>query len=100
MKNCITYCCIKHILSLAGIKHTLIIGTDYIGRCDLIGGVIVSLVALSAIDSRFEAWSGQTKYYKFGTCLLGVTLLPADCCFGELALKQVCWSITKQTSSH
>ena len=33
-----------------------------------IGGVMVSMLALSAIDRGFEPWSGQTKDYKIGIC--------------------------------
>ena len=33
-----------------------------------IGGVMVSLLASSAVDRGFNAWSGQTKDYKIGIC--------------------------------
>ena len=33
-----------------------------------IGGVMVSVLALSAVDRGFEPWSGQTKDYKIGIC--------------------------------
>jgi hypothetical protein len=33
-----------------------------------IGGVMVSGVALSKVDSGFEPWSGQTKDYNNGMC--------------------------------
>ena len=33
-----------------------------------IGGVMVSLLALSAVDHGFESGSGQTKDYKIGIC--------------------------------
>jgi hypothetical protein len=32
--------------------------------CDHIGGIMVSVLALSAVDCGFELWSGQTKDYK------------------------------------
>ena len=38
--------------------------------CELnrIGGVIVSVLTLSAVDRGFEPRSGQTKDYKIGIC--------------------------------
>jgi hypothetical protein len=75
---------------------------------DRIRGVMVCVLAL--VDRRFEPLSDQTKYYKIGICCFsakyaalrrkskdgwlgmrimcpnGVTFLPADCCFSELAL--------------
>jgi hypothetical protein len=33
-----------------------------------IGGVMVSLLALSVVDHGFESGSGQTKDYKIGIC--------------------------------
>jgi hypothetical protein len=33
-----------------------------------IGGVMVSMVASSAVGRGFEPWSGQTKDYKIGIC--------------------------------
>jgi hypothetical protein len=33
-----------------------------------IGGVMVSVLTLSAVDRGFEPWSGQTKDYKIGIC--------------------------------
>ena len=33
-----------------------------------IGGVMVSVLASSAIDHGFKPWSGQTKDYKIGIC--------------------------------
>jgi hypothetical protein len=69
------------------------------------GGVVVSVLALSAVDRGFEPRSGQTKDFKIGICCFfakyaalrrkskhrimcpsGATCLPADCCFSELAL--------------
>ena len=35
---------------------------------DRIGGVMVSVLALSAVDRGFEPRSGQTKYYWIGIC--------------------------------
>jgi hypothetical protein len=75
-----------------------------------IGGVMVSMLTLSAVYCGFEPWLGQTKDYKIGICSLsfkykalrrkskdwlarnqnnvssGVTCLSTDCCFSELAL--------------
>ena len=75
-----------------------------------IGDVMVCVLASSAVDCGFEPQSGQTKDYKIGICCFsakyaalrrkskdgwlgmrimcpnGVTFLPADCCFSELAL--------------
>jgi hypothetical protein len=66
-----------------------------------ISGIMVSMLASSAIDRGFEPRSGQTKDYKIGICCfsaktvwLGIkimcpsetTCLPAACCFSELAL--------------
>jgi hypothetical protein len=75
---------------------------------DRIGGVMVSLLAISAVDRGFESRLGQTKDYKIGICCFsakhttlrtktgwfgirimcpsGVTCLTVDCCFSELAL--------------
>ena len=33
-----------------------------------IGGVMISMLALSAVDRGFESRSGQTKDYKIGIC--------------------------------
>ena len=33
-----------------------------------IGGVMVSMLASSAVDRGFEPWSGQTKDYEIGLC--------------------------------
>ena len=35
---------------------------------DRIGGVMVSVLALSAVERGFEPRSGQTKYYRIGIC--------------------------------
>ena len=59
-----------------------------------IAGVMVSVLASSAVDCGFKPRSGQTKDYKIGICCLGIrimcpsgaTCLSADCCFSELAL--------------
>ena len=73
-----------------------------------IGCVMVSMLASSAVDRGFEPRLGKTKDYKIGICCFsakhageraktvwfgirimcpsGVTCLPADCCFSELAL--------------
>ena len=36
--------------------------------CNCIGDVMVSVLTSSAIDRRFEPWSGKTKDYKIGIC--------------------------------
>ena len=36
--------------------------------CDIIGGVMVSVLATSAVDREFKPRSGQTKDYKIGIC--------------------------------
>ena len=33
-----------------------------------IGGVMVSMLALSVVDHGFKPWSGQTKDYQIGIC--------------------------------
>ena len=78
---------------------------------NLISGVMVSMLASSAVDCGFESRSGQTKDYKISVvCWFiarhaalskkskdiltpnqdnvssGATCLSADCCFSELAL--------------
>ena len=90
-----------------------------------IGGIIVSILASSAVDHGLEPRSGQTKDYQIGICCFsakhaalrrkrkdwsarnqmcqsGATCLTADCCFSELALSKsnwACWSRTKGTWS-
>ena len=70
-----------------------------------IGGVMVSMLASSAVDRGFEHRSGQTKDYKIGICCFsakhaavmrknkdwfrimcqsGATCLPVDYCFSKL----------------
>jgi len=75
-------------------------------------GVMISVLASSAVDHGFESRSGQTKNYKIGICCFsakhaalkrraktgwlgirimcqsGVTLVPAGCCISGLALKK------------
>jgi hypothetical protein len=54
------------------IYHSLQI-TEFLYRLRLpnhIGGVVVSVLASSAVDRGFEPWSGQTKDYKIGSCCL------------------------------
>jgi hypothetical protein len=75
-----------------------------------ISGIMVSVLASNVVDHGFEPRLGQTKNYKIGICCFsgkhaalrrkskdwlaririmcpnGVTFLPADCCFSELAL--------------
>ena len=69
-----------------------------------IGGVMVIVLASSAVGRGFEPQFGQTKDYKICICCFsakhaaktgwfgirimcprGVTCLPADCCFSQLA---------------
>ena len=71
---------------------------------------MISVLASSSVDRRFESRLGQTIDYKIGICCFSathaefrskpkdgsagirimypneVTCLPADCCFSELAL--------------
>ena len=35
-----------------------------------IGGIMVSMLASSAVDVGFEPWSGQTKDHKIGICCI------------------------------
>ena len=37
-----------------------------------IGGIMVSVLASSAVDRGFESLFGQTKYYAIGICLFSV----------------------------
>jgi hypothetical protein len=89
-------------------------------------GVMVSVLATSAVDRGFEPQSGKTKDYKIGICCFSAKnaalrskskdwlarnqnnvsewseCLSADCCFSELALCKsysACLSRTKRTSS-
>jgi hypothetical protein len=49
------------------ISPTFIFGyLQYLLNC--IGGVMVSMLASSAVDLGFEPWSGQTKDYKIDIC--------------------------------
>jgi hypothetical protein len=92
-----------------------------------IGGVMVSVLASTAVDLVFETRSGQTKDCKIGVCCFsakqatlrrkraktgrlesrimcpsGAICLSVDSCFNELALlkpNSACWSRTKRTSS-
>ena len=41
-----------------------------------IGGVMVSVLALSAVDCGFEPRSGQTKDYKIGICCFSAKHAP------------------------
>ena len=76
-----------------------------------IGGVMVSVLSLCAVDCGFEPRVGQTKDCKISICcffakhaalrrkskelgirimcLNGATCLSTDCCFSELALKKI-----------
>jgi hypothetical protein len=74
---------------------------------DYVGGVMASIIASSDLNSGFEPWLSQTKYYKIGIiclfakhaalrskskdmllwnlrimCAKGVICLLTDCCFG------------------
>jgi hypothetical protein len=70
-----------------------------------INGVMVTVLASSAVDRGFEPRSGQTKDYENGICCFSATYdvfvfirkrsrnqdnepeyLPVECCFSELAL--------------
>ena len=76
-----------------------------------IGGVMVRVLASSAVDRGFEPRSGQTKDYKIGICCFSAKHtalkrksrdwlawnqdnvsewddMSADCCFSELTLKK------------
>jgi len=48
------------------------LSSNYACSCEIvfnhIGGAIVSVLALSAVDREFESRSGQTKGYKIGIC--------------------------------
>ena len=35
---------------------------------DHVGGVMISVLTLNAVDRRFNLWSGQTKDYEIGIC--------------------------------
>ena len=70
-----------------------------------VGGVMVSVLASSAVDRGFEPWTGQTKNDKTGNCCFSTkhaalrrkkkhwltrnqdNVSSADCCFSELALQ-------------
>jgi uncharacterized Fe-S center protein len=39
---------------------------DFVLDLNCIGGVMVSVLAASAVDCGFEPWSAQTIYYKIG----------------------------------
>ena len=41
---------------------------DYASSFNHIGGVMVSMIASSAVDHGFEPRSGKTKTYKIGIC--------------------------------
>ena len=82
----------------------------FCGYMNRISGVIVSVLACSPVDRGFEPRSGQTKDFAIGICSFplstqhlgeraksgrlgfrimcpsGMTCLPADFCFSELAL--------------
>ena len=53
-------------------KHTVYIYITLIYNFILskkhICGLMVSVLASSAVDCGFESWSGQTKDYKIGMC--------------------------------
>ena len=79
------------------------------GKTTLIGGIMASVIAASAVNRVFESRSGQTKHYKIGICCffakrvalrrkskdwftrnqdnvsVWVTRLPADYYFSDLA---------------
>jgi hypothetical protein len=49
-------------------QHTVTITLGHILLLKFIGGVIVSVLTSSVVDSGFKPWSGQTKDYKIGIC--------------------------------
>ena len=55
-------------------NNLVMICTDWIGSCksnyyaNHIGGVMVNMLASSAVDSGFEWLSGQTNDYEIGFC--------------------------------
>ena len=77
-------------------------------KSNLINGIMVNVLALSAVDRGFEPRSGKARGYNIGMCcfsakhaslrvktgwfgislmcLSGATCLSADCCFSEIAL--------------
>ena len=57
----------------------------YVSRINHVGGVMVSMLAPSAVDRGFESWSDQTYDYKISICCES-TCLSADCYFSELPL--------------
>ena len=74
------------------------------------GGVMVSVLASSAVDRVFEPWTGQTKDYDIDICYLSAKHavlsrtskdwltrnqdnVSADCCFSELALNKIQLSV-------
>ena len=90
---------------------TCIINASVCYISNRIGGVMVSVLASSAINLGFESRSGQTKHYKIDMCCFfakhaalrrkskdlvgsksglmcsnGATCLFADCCFSKLAI--------------
>ena len=52
---------------------------NYMYLCNLVGGVIVSVFASSAVDRRFEPRFGQTKDYTICICC---------CCAKHTALRR------------
>jgi hypothetical protein len=42
--------------------------TGYHMEHDCTGGVMVSMIAFSVVDCRFNPWLGQTKDYEIGIC--------------------------------
>jgi len=71
-------------------------------------GVMVSVLASSVLDRRFQLRLGQTKDFKIGICCFftkekeqtgwlgirimcpsGAICISADCCFSELALLKI-----------
>jgi uncharacterized membrane protein (Fun14 family) len=54
----LSYLCVLNIVGFVSISTLL----------DHIGGVMVSVLALSAVDREFEPQTGQIKDYKIGIC--------------------------------
>jgi hypothetical protein len=47
--------------------------TGYHMEHDCTGGVMVSMIAFSVVDCKFDPWLGQTKDYEIGICCFSAT---------------------------
>ena len=61
------------------------------GIFKLIGGVMVSMLASSAVDREFESRSGQTKDYEIGICCFSAK-------HAELRRKSKDWLVRNQNN--